>query len=60
MTLFIASEEIYPFTDKELTEDEIYSSTSCYIYRFAESLNWEFCPWVITDFDYNEGYEYKI
>lgn len=60
MTMFIASEKIYPFTDKELTEEELYTSTSCYIYRFAESLNWEFCPWVITDFDYEKGHEYKI
>lgn len=60
MTLFVASEKRNPYTDIQMSEEEIYANHFCYIIKYAEYLDWEFCHWALFNFPYEKGYEYEI
>lgn len=62
MTLYVASVKMYPYTDKEISEDDLYNkyTEGCFIVKFAQNLDWEFGKFTVYDFPYEKGYEYKI
>ncbi len=62
MTLYVASVKMYPYTDREISEDDLYNkyTEGCFIVKYAQHLDWEFGKFTVYDFPYEKGYEYKL
>ena len=62
MTLYVASVKMYPYTDREISEDDLYNkyTEGCFIVKYAQHLDWEFGKFTVYDFPYEKGYEPKI
>lgn len=62
MTLYVASVKMYPYTDRKISEDDLYNkyTEGCFIVKYAQHLDWEFGKFTVYDFPYEKGYEYKL
>lgn len=52
MTLYVASVKMYPYTDREISEDDLYNkyTEGCFIVKYAQHLDWEFGKFTVYDF----------